>query len=173
MTEMRDKIARVMWNRLARGHDFADFEKAADAVLALYAPVMKENERLREGLEACREYFVEEGSVPGMVKLIDRSLNPRCSKHGTPFISPGLCPFCDEDARAALSPKQRAYDVCMASDCANTEPHEIGSADCTKSEKQNMEMCDACNGAGDDVHGHICGKCDGAGGYRKSEKQDG
>ena len=28
-----------------------------------------------------------------------------------------------------------------------------------------MEICDACNGAGGDNRHSICGKCDGAGGY--------
>jgi hypothetical protein len=32
-----------------------------------------------------------------------------------------------------------------------------------------MDICEVCSGAGDDGHGHICGKCDGAGGYPGSD----
>jgi hypothetical protein len=65
MTEMREKIARAIYAVFLRGccpHETATFDTddedvrvfcraVADAVLALIAPVMEENERLRGTLE--------------------------------------------------------------------------------------------------------------------------
>jgi hypothetical protein len=62
MTEMREKIARAIAEKLipvaweSKSGALAEIDgdsivEAADAVLALYAPVMEENERLREAVE--------------------------------------------------------------------------------------------------------------------------
>lgn len=48
---------------------------------------------------------IAQGCSPKAARDIASSwaTEPLCTTHGTPFISPGICPFCDEEARAALS----------------------------------------------------------------------
>jgi predicted Zn-ribbon and HTH transcriptional regulator len=136
-------------------------QQAKNELLALIEPVMEENERLREALEPfanCVEQIkaTEDDEEWAKFRLLIKDYRRAAKAIGLTMPGFKRCPTCDGEfdegeweassecpecetpiARAALSPKSEKYDVCMASDCANTEPHEIGSADCTKSEKRD------------------------------------
>jgi hypothetical protein len=94
MTEMREKIARALARRVGTEDSWQCWTNEADAVLALIAPVMEENERWKL---ACGE---ARNTLDRIIGVVNRS-----------DISPkGRLASIESIARAALSPKSEKQD---------------------------------------------------------------